>query len=83
MILFSVKFPWAQNKLAVVENDKEYEYEAVQYSIKNHFELEIRKNHMENTKWLVLQKLPDGSLKPLFGKQRVFSVAKEMNPRYL
>ena len=83
MILFSVKFPWAQNKLAVVENDKEYEYEAVQYSIKNHFQLEIRKNHMENTKWLVLQKLPDGSLKPLFGKPRVFSVAKEMNPRYL
>ena len=55
MILFSVKFPWAQNKLAVVENDKEYEYEAVQYSIKNRLELEIRKNHMENTKWLVLQ----------------------------
>ena len=82
MILFSVKFPWAQNKLAVVENDKEYEYEAVQYSIKNHFELEIRKNPMGNTKWLVLQKLPGEKEKRLVGKTRVFSDAKAKNPRH-
>ena len=74
-------FPWPQNKLAVVENDKGLEYEAVQYSIKNDFELEIRKNPMGNTKWLVSQKFPDGSLKPLFGKPRVFSDAKAKSPK--
>eukprot|EP00093_Oithona_nana_P003481 03481.XXX_86927_87610_1 [CDS] Oithona nana genome sequencing. len=77
----SLKFPWAQNKLAVIEDDKEYEYEAVQYSIKNHWELEIRKNHMGNTKWLVLKKRSDGRWLPLFGKPTTFSVANEMFPR--
>ena len=79
---FTVKFPWAQNKLAVVEEDKEYEYEAIQYSIKNQWELEIKKNDMgNNTKWLVSKKMPDGRWLPLFGKRRLFSVANEENPR--
>ena len=81
ILSFTVKFPWAQNKLAVIEDDKEYEYEAVQYSIKNHWELEIRKNHMGNTKWLVLKKRSDGRWLPLFGKPTTFSVANEMFPR--
>ena len=85
MIYFvAVKVPWVQSKLAVVEVDKEYQYyEANQYSIENGMELEIRKNHLGNSKWLVSQKLPNNSLKPLLGKPRVFYADKEKNPRYL
>ena len=64
-----------------MENDKKYEYEALQYSIEHNLQLVIEKNRMGNSKWLVLQKLPDGGLKPLFGKTRVFSVAHEKIPR--
>jgi len=77
----SLKFPWAQNKLAVIEDDKEYEYEAIQYSIKNHWELEIRKNHMGNTKWLVLKKQSDGRWLALFGKPTTYSAGNDMFPR--
>ena len=81
ILSLTVIFPWPQNKLAVIEDDKEYEYEATQYLIKNHWELEIRKNHMGNTKWLVLKKQSDGRWLPLFGKRTTFSVNNETIPR--
>ena len=80
----AVKVPWIQSKLAVVEVDKEYQYyEANQYFIKKGMELEIRKNHLGHSKWLVSQKLPDKRLKPLLGKPRVYYADKETKPRYL
>ena len=78
-------FIWAENKLAIVEEEKPKEYETFQYCIEDQWTLLVCKNEKKTNpcdpSWILKRIKADEKHELLEGKSRDYDDSKSKNPK--
>ena len=74
-------FNYVQNKIAIVEQENEEDYIAMQYLIENDWTLLLTKSMEAGKIWDLKRKIAGGPTYELVGKRKVYYDQKAKNPK--
>ena len=76
-------FNFTQNKVALVQEENEKDYKAIQYLVNNDWNLVVTKcmDPKDSQTWQLKQKMSDGQLRNLVGIEKVYHDKYAKNPK--